>query len=186
MRPRAIDIGRLVASPDVTRYFAVAGGCGFDAEVMFRTSSAAKRTWGSGAYFATAIRMAMAMPRTEVRVEVDGAVLEREAAVVLLANCGTILPIGHAFAPHIAVDDGLLDVIVLNARTFLGAGRIAWALALGDSSRHPDIQFLRGRTVRIASEPGMAAQADGELCGRTPLSAELLVGGLTVLAPRAR
>lgn len=184
MRPRAIDIGRITA-PGATKYFAVAGGCGFDAEVMFRTTAEAKRTWGSGAYFATAVRMALAMPRSHVRVEVDGRAVEREAVMVLLANCGTILPIGHAFGAHIALDDGQLDVIILNARTFLGAWRVAWALALGDSSRHPDIEFLRGRVATITSEPGMAAQADGELCGRTPLTAELLVGGLTVLAPRA-
>ena len=185
MRPRAIDIGRIVA-PEVTRYFAVAGGCGFDAEVMFRTTTSAKRTWGSGAYVATAIRMAMAMPRAQVRVDVDGVAVEREAVMVLLANCGTILPIGHKFGAHIVEDDGLLDVILLNAHSFLGAGRIAWALALGDSSRHPGFEFRRGRVVKISSEPGMAAQADGELCGRTPLTAELLVGGLTVLAPPAR
>jgi len=185
MRPRAIDIGRLEA-PDVSRYFAVAGGCGYDAEVMFQTTTSAKRTWGSGAYFGTAIRLAFAMPRAQVRVEVDGVAVEREAVMVLLANCGTILPIGHRFGAHIREDDGQLDVIILNTRTFVGATRIAWALALGDSSRHPGIEFLRGRVVKIRSEPGMAAQADGELCGRTPLTAELLVGGLTVLAPRAR
>ena len=186
MQPRAIDIGRL-ESPDMApRYFAVAGGCGFDAEVMFRTTTSAKRTWGSGAYFATAIRMALAMPRSRVRVEVDGVAIEREAVMVLLANCGTILPIGHTFSPHIAPDDGLLDVMVLNARSFLGAWRMAYALALGDSSRHPDIEIVRGRVVKIEAEPGMAVQGDGELCGRTPLTAELLVGGLTVLAPRAR
>lgn len=185
MRPRAIDIGRIDA-PGVTRYFAVAGGCGFDAEVMHRTTTTAKRTWGSGAYFATAIRMALAMPRAQVRVEVDGVAVEREAVMVLLANCGTILPIGHKFGAHIVEDDGFLDVILLNPRTFVSAWRMAWALALGDSSRHPEIEFLRGRLVKVTSEPGMAAQADGELSGRTPLTAELLVGGLTVLAPRAR
>ena len=183
-RPRAIDIGRL-ATADVTRYFAVAGGCGFDAEVMFRTSSSAKRRWGSGAYFATAIRLALAMPRAQVRVEVDGVAVEREAVVVLLANCGTILPFGHKFGAHIAEDDGLLDVIVMNAKTFMGAVRVGWGLTLGDSSRHPGIEFLRGRVVKISAEPGMAAEADGEHCGRTPVTAELLVGGLTVLAPRA-
>ena len=185
MRQRVIDIGRINA-PGVVRYFAVAGGCGFDAEVMFRTTTSAKRTWGSGAYFATAIRLAIAMPRAQVRVEVDGVAVEREAVMVLLANCGTILPIGHKFGAHIVKDDGRLDVIVLNARTFVGAARIAWALALGDSSRHPGIEFFSGRIVKISAEPGMAAQADGELCGRTPLVAELLAGGLTVLAPPAR
>ena len=184
MRPRAMDIGRIEA-PGIVRYFAVAAGCGFDAEVMVRTTTSAKRAWGSGAYFATAIPLALAMPRAQVRVEVDGVAIEREAVVVLLANCGAILPIGHTFGTHIVEDDGLLDVIVLNASTFAGAVRVAWRLAFGDSRHKPGIEFFRGRLVKISAEPGMAAQADGEHCGRTPLTAELLVGGLTVLAPRA-
>jgi len=185
MRPRPIDIGR-IETADQVRYFAVAAGCGFDAEVMHRTTSKAKRTWGNGAYFATSFRMAMAMPRARVRLEVDGTVIEREAVTVLLANCGRLLPIGHAFAPHIALDDGQLDVLVMNAGSFAGALRIGMALAFGDSSRDKGIEFFKGRLVKITSEPMLAAQADGDLCGWTPLTAELLVGGLTVLAPPAR
>jgi len=184
-RPRVIDLGRLETATQ-TRHFAVAGGCGFDAEVMHRTSTRTKRTWGVGAYLATAIGLAADLPRGTVRVEIDGVVHERPAVTVLLANCGEILPTGRRFAPGIAPDDGALDVIILDAASFAGAARIAWRLATGRSNDHAGITMLRGARVRITTEPAMAAQADGEPCGQTPLSAELLAGALAVLAPAPR
>ena len=184
MRPRAIDLGRLTTAAG-TRYFAVAGGCGFDAEVMDRTSSKTKRAFGVGAYLGTAINLAFNIPRSHVRVEVDGVVHEQEAVMVLLANCGEILPSGTKFAEHIHEDDGLLDIVLGDTGSFAGAARIAWRLASG-RSRADGIKFLRGRSVKVTAEPSMAVQADGDLAGRTPMTADLLPGGLTVLAPPAR
>ena len=49
----------------------VAAGCGFDAEVMHRTAPASKKAFGIGAYLATAIGLALDMPRATVRIETD-------------------------------------------------------------------------------------------------------------------
>ena len=184
-RPRAIDLGRIVTA-EKTGYFAVCGGCGFDAEVMHRTSAATKRTWGVAAYVATAVGLAMDLPRAHLRVEADGQVLEREAVTVLLANCGEILPTGVPFSPNICYDDGVMDVFLLDAAGMAGAARIAWRLATGRSEPDESVTLVRAHRVKITSEPSMPAQADGEPCGRTPLDAEMLAGALNVLAPAAR
>jgi len=184
-RPRAIDICRINALGGVA-HFAVCGGCGFDAEVMHRTKPATKRTWGVAAYVATAVSLALEMPRAMLRVTVDGQTLEREAVTVLLANCGEILPTGRKFSNAIDFEDGVMDVFVLDATTWAGAARIAWRLATGRSQPDETMVMLRGREVRIEAEPSMPAQADGEPCGRTPLVATLLAGALRVLAPPAR
>ena len=183
-RPRAIDLGRIVTAGK-TGYFAVCGGCGFDAEVMHRTSPATKRTWGVAAYVATAVGLAMDLPRAQLRIEADGKVHECEAVTVLLANCGEILPTGVPFSPAICYDDGLMDIVVLDATNMAGAARIAWRLATGRSNPDECVTMLRAHDVRITSEPAMPAQADGEPCGRTPLDATILDGALSVLAPVA-
>lgn len=184
-RTRAIDVGRMKTA-EVTRYFAVAAGCGFDAEVMERATAELKRRWGVGAYFGTAFRLAVNLPRAHLRIEADGQVYEREAVSVLLANAGEILPTRRKFAPHIILDDGMLDIIILEAAGIMGALHVAARLASGFSGGVRGITFLRAKQVRITSETPMAAQADGELCGHLPLDAELLAGALTVLAPPAR
>jgi len=181
-RARRIDLGRLETA-DRTAYFAVAAGCGFDAEIMHRTRPSTKRAFGVGAYLATAIGLAMDMPRAKVRIVTDEAVHEGEAVSVLLANCGEILPTGRSLAPQVRPDDGVLDVLVLDADGVRGATRIAWRLATGQAESGPGMTLLRARHVSITTEPVLPAQADGELSGSTPLVAEVLPGALTVLAP---
>lgn len=179
---RSIDLGRMTSDSGM-RHFAVAAGCGFDAEIMHRTSRKTKKTFGVGAYLANGIPVAMNMPRAMLRVEADGVVVEREGVSVIIANCGEILPSGRKFAEQIHVDDGLLDVFVMDAANFAGAMRVTWLLAMGRAAGDPRVSMLRGRRVTITSEPGQAAQADGDPWGRTPLIAEVLPGALHVLAP---
>jgi diacylglycerol kinase (ATP) len=181
-RTRDIDVG-LMTTEAGPRYFAVAAGCGFDAEIMHRTNRKTKKTFGVGAYFASGIPIAMNMPHAMLRVECDGTVVEREGVSVIIANCGEILPSGRKFADHIHLDDGLLDVFVLDAANFAGALRVTWLLAMGRAAGDPRVSIMRGQRVTVTTEPAQAAQADGDPWGRTPLTAEVLPGALHVLAP---
>ncbi len=181
-KERRIDLGRMRTKKE-TRYFPVAGGLGFDAEVMHRTDPSSKRTFGVGAYLATAIGLALDMPRATVKIVTDEGSHEAPAVCVLIANCGEILPSGRSLAEQVRPDDGVLDVFVLDAETFPGATRIAWLLATGRAEATEGISLLRARSLTITAEPSLPAQADGEPSGTTPLTAEVLPGALTVLAP---
>jgi diacylglycerol kinase (ATP) len=124
------------------------------------------------------------MPRAHLRVEADGVVCEREGVAVIIANCGEILPSGHKFAEQIHLDDGMLDVFVLDAANFAGALRVTWLLAMGRALGDPRVSLLRGRCITITCEPEHAAQADGDPWGRTPITASVLDRALNILAPR--
>ncbi len=182
-RRRTIDLGRMTTGGGGLRYFAVTAGCGFDAELMHHTSAAQKRLLGTGAYVSTAVRLASTLTRARVRVETDEGVHEGWAATVLVANCGGIVPFLPGFGPHIKPDDGLLDVILLDAATLMGATRVAWRLMVGRPGTDGVITYIRTTRARITTDPVMAAQADGDAAGQSPLEADLLPGGLTVLAP---
>lgn len=179
---RTVDVGRLQTSTGA-RYFTVAAGTGFDAELMHRTPSHHKRTFGIVAYIATAVGLATTLTRARVTIDVDGRTLETRAATVLVANCREIIPGLLPLGPQIAPDDGVLDVVVLDAASLAGAAGVAWHLLLRRPHAHPGIRFLRGRTVRITADIDLPVQADGEACGRAPLAIDVVPGGLTVLAP---
>lgn len=184
-RTRNIDLGEMITQQG-NRHFAVAAGCGFDAEIMHRTSRKTKKTFGIGAYLANGIPVAMNMPRSHLRVEADGAVIEREAVSVIIANCGEILPSGRKFAEQIQLDDGALDVFVLDALNFAAALRVTWLLARGQALGDPRVSMLRGSDIRVIAEPVHAAQADGDPWGSTPLTARVLPRALCVYAPVSR
>jgi diacylglycerol kinase (ATP) len=134
---------------------------------------------------ATGVALAAALPRADVRVETESEVVEGRAVSVLVANCGRIVPVGPPVAPHVLLDDGWFDVILLDAASLPGATRIALRLLRGRLHDGPGIRVLRARRVAVTATPDLAAQADGESAGRTPFTAELLPGALTVLAPPA-
>ncbi len=182
-RRRTIDLGRMRTADGGVRHFAVTAGCGFDAELMHNTTTAQKRALGTGAYVTTAVKLASSLTRARVRVETDDSVHEGWAATVLVANCGGIVPFLPGFGPHIEPDDGLLDVILLDAATLMGATRVAWRLMVGRPGTDGVITYLRTTRARITTDPVMPAQADGDAAGHAPLEADVLPGGLTVLAP---
>jgi YegS/Rv2252/BmrU family lipid kinase len=184
-RTRTIDVGRL-ETEEGRRHFAVAAGCGFDAALMRHTTSARKRAFGVAAYLATGIRLAGRLTRARVRVETPSGTTEAHAVMVLVANCAGIIPFVAPIAATIRPDDGLFDVVLVDAPGLPAAVRVAWRVATGASVREEAVTMLRATRVVVATEPILPVQADGEAAGHTPFRAEILAGGLTVLAPPSR
>ncbi|HSB53467.1 MAG TPA: diacylglycerol kinase family protein, partial [Gemmatimonadales bacterium] len=90
-RPRTIDLGRVIL-PDGAHYFGVACGAGMDAHVMGQTRTPNKRRWGIGAYLATTFRALPEIRSSRCTVTVDGERMEVLAAMILIMNCGQIIP----------------------------------------------------------------------------------------------
>lgn len=183
-RPRRIDLGRM-ERPDGVHYFAVACGSGYDARVMAETPAAMKRRWGMAAYVATTFRLIGQLKSVEYSITVDGQEYRAHASMVLVANCGEVIPPYIKLGPGIAPDDGLLDVVVMRANG-LGQGvRAIWDLF----RTHPPIGsatsvgFARGTEVRVVADPAQPAQLDGEPGGMTPFTASIVPHAINVLAP---
>jgi YegS/Rv2252/BmrU family lipid kinase len=180
---RPIDVGRLSTTAG-TRYFAVAAGMGFDAELMHRTPHGSKRTFGVGAYVATAVGLATTITRATLRIETERVTLEAPAATVLIANCRELIPGVLPLAERgIEPDDGVLNVVVLDARSLPSAARVAWRLLLRQGASDPGVTYLGARHVHVSADRDLPVQADGEACGRSPLTVEVVPRGLAVLAP---
>ena len=114
-RPRVIDVGKVKRASGV-RYFAVACGSGFDADLMAHTSREAKRRWGFAAYMARAWHLVKDTAPVPYTVTVDGRVLDLQASSVLVANCSEFIPPVLRLGPGIALDDGVLDAVIFSAR----------------------------------------------------------------------
>lgn len=180
--PRAIDVGRLRTAKG-SRIFAVACGAGFDAELMRRTEARHKRILGMGAYVVRAMHLATAITRSAVRVECDDFVHEGRAALVLIANCGELIPGLLPIHADIRFDDGVFDVAILDASSLPGAARLVWWMFVRRPHYVPGITFLRASRVTLTADPPFPVQADGEAAGETPMTVEVLPAALNVLAP---
>jgi diacylglycerol kinase (ATP) len=187
-RPKPFDLGRM-DRPGGPQYFAVACGAGYDARVMAGTLSEHKRRWGMAAYVATTLRLISQIRSTVHAITIDGVEYEANAAMVLVANCGEVIPPFVRLGPGITPDDGFLDVVVMRANNFSQSVRAVWDLlritpgALGEGGY---VGYARGREVRVESDPVQPVQLDGEPGGETPFTSMVVPGAIQVMVPAGR
>ena len=182
---RTIDVARLENDHE-TAWFAVAAGAGLDAKVMRKTGAASKRRWRMGAYIGTLLRELRHLRTWRFRLTVDGRTFEEEAAVVLIANSGEVIPpllrLGHG----ITLDDGWLDLVVVRASTIGQAIQTIWQGVRGfppGPTTDRLFRYERGTTIHVETGGPVPVQFDGETSGNTPFSATLVPRGLTVIVP---
>jgi YegS/Rv2252/BmrU family lipid kinase len=182
---RRFDLGRMERA-DGIQYFAVACGAGYDARVMAATLSEHKRRWGMAAYVATTLRLIGDIRSTLHHITIDGVEFHAHASMVLVANCGEVIPPLIRLRPGISPQDGLLDVIVVRADSFTQSLRAVWDLlrvAPGAPGEGTFIGHARGREVRVVSDGVQPVQLDGEPGGETPFTVTVVPGAIRILVP---
>jgi diacylglycerol kinase family enzyme len=192
-RVRQLDLGEVRLEPADggvarTQPFLVGCGIGFDARVMAATPSGLKQRFGKAAYFATGGWLAARIATVPYRVTVDDQVFEVDGSIAMALNMGELIP--GVLGPRLPVvpDDGLLDVVVLGARNplhglrgLLHHLRRTW---LGHDAATQTLR-VRGRTIRLESNPAEPAQIDGDHFDPAALEASVRPGALQVLVPAA-
>ena len=182
---RRLDLGRMDRAHGDT-YFSVACGAGIDAWVMGETRSEEKRRWGIGAYIATVLRLLPEFRSFTAAITVDDVEYDAQAAMILVANCGEIIPpflrLGHGISPY----DGMLDVVVVRANDVWDGMRAVWHVlrelpVTGGSGTF--IGYARGRTVRVETSSTQPVELDGEPGGATPFTASVVPEAISVVVP---
>lgn len=182
-----LDLGEIVRGGEA-HCFAVAAGTGADARVMTETASEQKHRWGMMAYVATTLRILPEIRNIRFHVTVDGVPLEVEAAMLLVANCGEIIPPLIRLGQDISPTDGRLDVIALAADSIGQSVRAVWDLLTergGTYGKDVFVAHARGAEVRVEVADGreQVVQLDGDPGGQTPFTARVLPGAIRVVAP---
>ena len=184
-RPRPFDLGRMERAGGA-QYFAVACGAGYDARVMAATLSEHKRRWGMVAYAATTLRLIGGIRSATHVITIDGVEYDANAAMVLVANCGEVIPPFVKLGAGIRPDDGLLDVVVVRANGFGQSVRAVWDL-LREAPTIEGIEtfvgYARGREIRVETEPVEPVQLDGEPGGETPFTVNVVPGAIRIMLP---
>jgi YegS/Rv2252/BmrU family lipid kinase len=183
--PRLFDLGRM-ERPSGAQYFAVACGAGYDARVMAETLSENKKRWGMGAYVATTLRLMSELRSNLHSITIDGVEYEANAAMVLVANCGEVVPPFVKLGPGITPNDGLLDVVVVRADNLPQSLLAVWELlrrTQGVPGSNAYVSHMRGREVIVQTDQAQPVQLDGEPGGTTPFTASVVPGAIRIMVP---
>jgi YegS/Rv2252/BmrU family lipid kinase len=183
-RDRAIDLVTVSGDGLEDSYFMVMAGMGLDAAMMEGVNEEAKRKVGWIAYVFSAGRSLM-FPAMRVEIAIDGAASTRHRArTVVVGNVG-YLQAGMPLLPNAAIDDGLLDVVILHPRRLTSWVPLA-ARVLTRASRTDDtINRMTGRSVVLRAQSEVPRQLDGDSVGAgQELRMECLHGRVVVRVPR--
>ncbi len=182
---RRIDAG-CVTVDGHERWFAVACGVGFDADVMDATAPRQKLRWGRLAYLANAARRSGRLRNVPHTITIDGEKTTMDAAQVFVANFGRMLPVIEPRDP-IHGDDGVLDVIAIRASGPLPGIVAGWeALTQGGPGESDGGRVFRAKAREVTIEPETTrlVEADGSVIGKTPVTVAIVPDALSVVVPR--
>lgn len=100
------------------------------------------------AYYMTAERLLFTAPLPAIRVEVEGALLAEDAALVTVANVETYRGF-LSLTPMASPIDGLFDVFVIPGATKLRVWTRIFKILFGSPGRWDGVVLCRGRTARV-------------------------------------
>ena len=178
---RVIDVGRVLnTSGDVT-WFAGVVSAGFDAVVNERAN---RMRWprGRSRYNIALLRELAVLKPIRYRLVLDGVETVTDALLVAVANNRSFGG-GMLITPEAELDDGLLDVFVVQPMSRLAFLKIFPRVFAGTHVTDPRVEIRRATSIRIEAE-SVVAYADGERMSRLPLDIEVFPGALQVLTAR--
>ncbi|MGH3434964.1 MAG: diacylglycerol kinase [Sciscionella sp.] len=172
---RQIDLGRAEGT-----WFGTVLASGFDSLVTHRAN---RLRWPKGRmrYNAAILAELMNLKPIPYRIELDGETIEVAATLVAVGN-GTSYGGGMLVCPRAQLDDGLLDVTVIEATSRGRLIRLMPTLYRGTHVELDRVRTYRCRSIRLDA-PGITSDADGEPLAPLPVTATAVARAAHVLVP---
>ena len=180
---RAIDLVDVSGDGIEDTHFMVMAGMGFDAAIMEGVNDDIKTRIGWIAYVISGLRSLM-FPAVKIEVQIDDEEpTVHRARTVVVGNVG-YLQAGMPLLPDAAIDDGVLDVVILHPKRFLSWIPLAVRVLRKRAGRRAD-RPTTGPRVRPAASSDTPRQLDGDSIGAgRELRMECVHGRLLVRVPR--
>lgn len=181
---RAIDLVEVGGDGIEGTHFMVMAGMGFDAAIMEGVNEDIKKKIGWVAYVVSALKSLM-FPAVRIEIQIDDQEpTTHRARTVVVGNVG-FLQAGMPLLPDAAIDDGVLDVVILHPRKFLSWIPLAVRVVSKSQTTDELIDRRTGSRVRLKASSDTPRQLDGDSIGEgRELWMECIHGRLLVRVPR--
>ncbi len=149
-------------------YFANVCGIGFDAEItalanQIKTNHSNWKSLSAYVYVFAAIKKLLSpIPSFQLKITIDDQVIEEDILFLAIAN-GRVEGGKFNIAPDARIDDGLLDIWIIQK---MARGRCLRLLPKAIKGTHkdvPEVSFFRGKNILIEAYEPITAQVAGEI-----------------------
>jgi YegS/Rv2252/BmrU family lipid kinase len=177
--PRALDVGEVEG-----RAFVGIASVGFDSDAN-RIANQAPSWLGNLVYVYGALRALISWRPARFEIELDPPGERHEFMAYTVGTCNSkAYGGGMRAAPDALLDDGLLDVVVLESVSKLRfLTRILPKVFSGTHVHEPCVKVFRAQEIAIGADRPFTMYADGDPIGELPVRVRALAGAVTVLVP---
>jgi len=181
-RTRQFDVGRIAAGSEI-RYFANGMDIGFGAHGAANVARVPQFLTGFAAYLGALFLTMLRYPKLTVDLRLDDGTAERLGTAMTAAMNGTTFGGSFRVCPDARPDDGLLDLLIVDAIGRLSILQLVPKILRGAHAGDRRLRMARARRVAIDSAEPLLVEADGELVfhGERRLAVDVLPGALRVL-----
>ncbi len=167
-----------------SRYFVNEFQAGIGGAVCAGVSQRQKRTGGKIAFGLGTISTALKYPNQKLILTVDGRTEITNQFTGIVVGNGKFTGGGMKLTPLSDLNDGYLDLLLINKQT-----RLQRLISFSKiySGRHVNSKFFDYRFIRevkIESDEDVPLEADGEILGSLPCKVEVVQSAISVLVPK--
>jgi diacylglycerol kinase (ATP) len=178
-----IDVGVVEFQRDgkkQERFFVNSSGVGFDAAVVKETERLPKFFGGTIPYLAGMVRTLIGYKNKIIVLKVGDEEEHCRVLNVAVTNCN-YMGGGMRIAPEAALDDRLLDVVVIGDFGKLEILKEFSKVYKGTHVNLPKVSIRKASEVAIESTEPMLVYADGELLGECPAAFRVVPAALSIV-----
>lgn len=164
---KAIDLGQIN-----DKYFINIAAGGSLTELTYEVPSKLKTMLGQAAYYLKGFEKLPGLRPMELHIEHDHGVVEGEFMVFLVANSNSVGGF-EKLCPDAAIDDGLLDVVLLRKINVAELFLVVAAVARGEHLNDPRFVHFQTTSLKINSDTYTQLNVDGEYGGTLPCTCKV-------------
>jgi diacylglycerol kinase family enzyme len=175
---RSLDLGEA----DGNTFIGIAS-CGFDSEAN-RIANESRLIRGNLVYTYGALRALASWRPATFAVTVDGGAPRTITGYTIAAANSKAYGGGMMLAPDASLDDGLLDLVMVEHVSKARFLRLLPTVFKGEHVRQPAVHVQRARVVSIAADRPFTMYADGDPIAELPVTVRVLPSAVRVMVPR--
>jgi diacylglycerol kinase (ATP) len=178
-KPTRISLGKVTltnTAQNLSRYFILMAGIGFDALAVQGTGETLKKFSGQGAYIFSGMKTLLKFNPSLITFVVDGKNFQGYSGII-----GNAAKYGGAFSvtPDAHLSDPALYICIFKGRKRIDLVRYVFGILTGTHLKYQDIEYLKAEHVAITGSAHI--QIDGDYFGMTPAEVEIVPKALNLI-----
>jgi len=173
---RFVDVGTINGSIFINN-----AGIGFDSHVMKTMNSGIRFLRGQPAFILAILKSILVYKPFRLTLTTEDVDIDVPKALLVSVLNGQVYGAGLPAAPGAEVDDGRMDVLVVENVPPIQRLGLLMLLQKGHHVHDPRIKLFQARSIKMNAVPPQQINIDGEVRGSTPIEIEVKARSLRVL-----